>query len=212
MLTRLEALNRIAHSLGARTYLEIGVQRGHVFRLVNVAHKVGVDPDPLSAATVHETSDAYFAGLDPAVRFDLIFIDGLHLSEQVERDVENALAHLSEGGVLVLHDCDPPNETAAGREMCSGFWCGDVWRAWVAWRRLLAPWNYQTHTVDADLGLGMIHHVPWSERFRFHAGTMADCRPSPDWSAFQRQRRDVLGLVTPEWFRAWARDLKPIPR
>lgn len=212
MLTRLEALNRIAIALGARTYLEVGVQRGHVFRLMRVADKVGVDPDPLSAATVHETSDAYFAALDPAVRFDLIFIDGLHLSEQVERDVANALAHLSEGGVIMLHDCDPPSELAGGREMCSGFWCGDVWRAWVAWRRLLAPWIYQNFTVDADLGLGVIRHIAGTTRFRLNPDALAHCRENLDWPTFQAQRKTLLGLVPPEQFTTWVRGLTPIPR
>ena len=29
--------------------------------------------------------------LNPKIKFDVIFIDGLHLAEQVERDIENSL-------------------------------------------------------------------------------------------------------------------------
>lgn len=198
-LTRLEALNMIAGALGARTYLEIGVQRGLVFRVVNVDHKVGVDPDPRSAASIHRTSDAYFADLDPATRFDLIFIDGLHLAEQVEQDVVNALKHLSPGGVIMLHDCDPPTARSADRIMDPALWCGDVWRAWTRIRTFMPS----TFTVDADLGLGVISPT---EPIR----PVPESREYPTWADFYQNRADALGLVSPTDFRRWVRTLRRI--
>lgn len=209
-MTRLDVLNRLASALRAQRYLEIGVQGGQVFRLVNVPHKVGVDPDPTSAATVKVTSDAYFAGLDPSVTFDLIFVDGLHLREQVARDATNALQHLSERGVVVFHDCDPPDERAGRRELCSGFWCGDTWRAWLNIRAALPG---RTFTIDADLGLGVL--VPPSS-------VMPDAPAFPSarlgqtvgedisWAEFCAQRAALLGLVQPDAFRAWVRTLQPV--
>ncbi len=198
-MNRLEVLNRIAGAIHARTYLEIGVQEGKVLRFVNVPHKVGVDPDRTSAATLHRTSDDYFSDLDPVIRFDLIFIDGLHLAEQVEKDVANARQHLTPGGVIVLHDCDPPTERSAAREIDPNLWCGDVWKAWVKLRAELA----HTFTVDTDLGLGVI--APESSP-----------RPSPrlpipeTWTEMRARRSDALGLVSVDEFRRWVRTLTPL--
>lgn len=197
-MNRLEVLNRIAGCLNARTYLEVGVQEGKVLRFVAVPHKVGVDPDPTSAATLHRTSDDYFADLDPDVRFDLIFIDGLHLAEQVEKDVENALRHLTPGGVIVLHDCDPPTERSAQREINPSLWCGDVWKAWVKIRARFP----QSFTVDTDLGLGVIppHSQPVEPTVRL----------PETWQALQAQRVTALGLVSEDHFRRWVRTLQPL--
>lgn len=200
-MTRLEALNLMASALGARTYLEIGVQRGLVFRVVNVAHKVGVDPDPRSAASIHRTSNDYFADLDPATRFDLIFIDGLHLAEQVEQDVANALKHLTPGGVIMLHDCSPPTKRSAEREIDPALWCGDVWRAWVRIRAFMPS----TFTVDTDLGLGVISPTD-------------PIRPVPEphvyatWEDLDQHRQTALGLVPVPEFRRWVRTLPRLAR
>ena len=202
-MTRLDLLNLIAAVTRAKTYLEVGVQGGLVFKLVNVPNRVGVDPDPRSAATVHQTSDDYFAALDPSVKFDLIFIDGLHLAEQVERDAANALSHLSEDGVIVFHDCDPPNEQAGQRDMCAGYWCGDTWKAWL---KVRAVNDRQTLTVDTDLGLGVILPIT--------VGRVADqsCHLLSDlswldqpgaWSTFQQNRSALLNLVSPTAARTW---------
>ena len=44
------------------------------------------------------------------VKFDLIFIDGLHLANQVQKDIENSLKFIKDEGFIVLHDCNPPSE------------------------------------------------------------------------------------------------------
>ena len=57
------------------------------------------------------TSDAFFSQNNQI--FDLIFIDGLHYSHQVLRDINNALRWLSPTGTIVLHDCNPSTEARA---------------------------------------------------------------------------------------------------
>ena len=151
-MQRYELLTRLARHLGARSYLEIGVQQGVTFHQIPVTRKVGVDPDPGSAATVKLTSDAFFAQNQEA--FDLIFIDGLHQAEQVIKDIHNALDILRAGGVLVVHDCDPPTERSGQPEPCSGVWCGDVWKAWGFLQLQLM--DHLFLCVDTDLGCGLI--------------------------------------------------------
>ena len=197
-MTRTEILNLLAERLGARKYLEIGVQTGRNFEAVAVAWKVGVDPDRRSKATVHWTSDAYFADLDrKPVRetFDLVFVDGLHHSDQVERDIRNALRYLTPGGAIVVHDCDPPTERSGQRKVCGGVWCGDVFRGWIAFR---AGTDRETFTVDTDLGCGVVLDRP--------AGAPALPNVEPDsvsdlsWGDFYAQRAALLGLVSPNVF------------
>lgn len=186
-MNRWDLLNQIAARIGARTYLEIGVQGGHAFSRVEVERKVGVDPDPSSAATIHLPSDAYFASLDSEERFDLVFVDGLHHREQVVRDVENSIRHLSPGGAIVVHDCNPPTERAGGRAMCGGVWCGDVWRGWIDLRRSL---DREAFVVDTDLGCGVIldgDPTPPAES------------GDPTWIQFANDRAGWLNLVSVDY-------------
>lgn len=188
-MNRWDLINSIAARIGARTYLEIGVQAGHTISRVEVDRIVGVDPDPSSAATIHLPSDAYFGTLDAAdssERFDLVFVDGLHHREQVVRDVENSIRYLSDGGVIVVHDCNPPTEKAGGRAMCGGVWCGDVWRGWIDLRRSL---DRECFVVDADLGCGVI----------LEGDPTPPIDPEdPSWISFESNRSDWLNLVSVE--------------
>ena len=218
-LSRLEVLNRLAAQLRARTYLEIGVQTGIVFRSVNVAHKVGVDPDPSSAATMHMTSDQFFADLadgypsfpagpDGRRTADLIFIDGLHHAEQVAKDAANALSCLTPGGVIVFHDCDPPTEISQRREIADpGCWCGDTWRAWVALNRALdATPGLSVFTVDTDLGLGVV-----STSRLFPVPTPGPVEPvAMPYEMFRANRFDLLKLWSVQWFLEWLPSVDPI--
>ncbi len=51
------------------------------------------------------TSDEFFATNDR--HFDVIFVDGLHESEQVLKDVSAALDILNPNGFVFMHDCNP---------------------------------------------------------------------------------------------------------
>ena len=70
--TRADVINFYAKKIGAKSYLEIGVQTGATFHAVQIDHKVGVDPDPHSEATIHTTSDLFFS-LN-GEKFDIIFV------------------------------------------------------------------------------------------------------------------------------------------
>lgn len=197
-MTRTEMLNALAARLGASRYLEIGVQTGRNFAKVDVAWKVGVDPDRRSKATVFWTSDAYFADLDrkeTGETFDLVFVDGLHHADQVERDIRNALRYLTPGGAIVVHDCDPPTERSGQRKVCGGVWCGDVFRGWIRFR---ATTDRVTFTVDADLGCGVVLDRPAS------SPALPDVDPdslsSLEWKDFHADRGRLLGLISPRGF------------
>ena len=91
-------------------YLEIGVEYGYTFNNTHFINKVGVDPDPKfdNNAIVKLTSDDYFAS-NINDTFNAIFIDGMHHCENVARDFNNSLKHLSNGGIIFIDDCIPLN-------------------------------------------------------------------------------------------------------
>ena len=73
-------------------------------------------------------------------KFDLIFIDGLHLFEQVLKDFINSVNHINTGGVIVIDDTVPIDEFSAlpSQKDCyrliiesgrhnDGSWQGDVY-------------------------------------------------------------------------------------
>lgn len=150
---RIDFLNEIAEQNKAQTYLEIGCRDDECFANIKIPHKVGVDP--VSGGTVRLTSDEFFCRNKET--FDLIFIDGLHLYEQVLRDISNALAVLNPVGTIVLHDCLPLTAEAQYRRQCNRIWNGDVWKAMVEFRT--RP-DLDAATCLIDHGLGIIRPRP----------------------------------------------------
>lgn len=163
-MTRTDILNQIIKKCGYTTYLEIGVQHGVNFKAIECEEKVGVDPEPLCEVEnphfiIKDTSDEFFNtwGKGAGQTFDLIFIDGLHHADQVQRDFENSLEILSDNGTIVFHDCNPPTELHQRVPRQSKEWNGDVWKAWV---RLVEASKYLQHPqsvycIDTDFGVGI---------------------------------------------------------
>lgn len=133
-------------------YLEIGVNQGNTFNALKAGTKVAVDPKFLFdheevAATVpgtsfwETTSDDYFGRIaTPETKFDVIYLDGLHTSEQTIRDLINAISFLKGDGVVVIDDVFPCSYIASLENRnhsrilsratvgTSSPWMGDVYR------------------------------------------------------------------------------------
>jgi SAM-dependent methyltransferase len=139
-----QCLERYAYS----SYLEIGCDQNDNFNAIDCDNKTGVDPK--SGGTIRSTSDEFFAVNQQS--FDLIFIDGLHHSGQVQADVKNALACLKPNGTIVLHDCLPVSEAqqAVPREQL--VWNGDCWKA-VTWLRTLPEIDVAVGKFDHGVGV-----------------------------------------------------------
>lgn len=152
-MNRITIIQSFINKNNYKNYLEIGVQGGHCFSEIKCETKVGVDPDKSSKATVHETSDDFFAGNKE--KFDIIFIDGLHHSDQVEKDIINSLACLAEGGTVLMHDCLPTNEFMQLIPLTSQCeWTGDTWKAYVKLRQERSDLNMKV--CNTDWGVGII--------------------------------------------------------
>lgn len=151
-MIRIQIINSIIKKIKAKSYLEIGIDSGDVFRSILCKHKVAVDPVWSTPATHHLTSDDFF--IKNKETFDIIFIDGLHHADQVEKDIKNSLSILNEGGVIICHDLLPENYEQQVIPFVQGKWTGDVWKAFVKLRQ--TAHDLQMFTVDVDMGLGII--------------------------------------------------------
>ena len=114
-MERSDIINTLINTYNYSSYLEIGYGTGYTFRKINATTKIGVDggngTHASDSVVIRLRSDDYFKMLKEqgGSKFDVIFIDGSHLCEDVEKDLTNALEFLNEGGSIVMHDCSPPN-------------------------------------------------------------------------------------------------------
>ena len=147
--TRFDIINKLINSKKFKSYLEIGCQSDVNFSKIKIENKVGVDPQ--SGGTLRMTSDEFFSQNKDT--FDLIFIDGLHIHEQVLKDIDNSLKVLNENGVILLHDCLPAKIWHQTIPQTHSSWNGDVWKSIVQSR---TREDIDTYTIKADQGLGLI--------------------------------------------------------
>lgn len=202
--SRIAIVNHLIRVNGYRSYLEIGVRRkGSMFDGIHCDTRISVDPDPAAEADYAMPSDEYFDQYDH--RFDIVFIDGNHTGEQVERDLLNALSRLNPGGVILLHDMNPPTRFHARAVYeVAGLhpsWNGTSWKGYVALRRTRT--DLAMCVVDTDWGVGIVH--PGDQRLYPHS-----CDSYDDLA---RNRKEILNLISVSDFlklydRPLARDIR----
>lgn len=189
-MNRIEIINGLITKNNYKSYLEIGVQGGHCYELITCKNKIGVDPDRSSAATIHKTSDDFFK--DNKELFDIIFIDGLHHSEQGYKDLENSLICLNRGGTIVMHDCLPTSKRMQEIPLQEqNEWTGDIWKAFVKARCEME--DVEMCTVNCDWGCGII---------REGEQKLLDIEIPLNYENFLKHKESWLNVISPEQFKA----------
>lgn len=190
-MLRTDVLNRLIERHDYHSYLEIGVWHpSRNFAHILARQKLGVDPFiPRESGILTCTSDDFFSS-HPDAKFDLIFVDGDHRFQQVEKDVRNAVQRINAGGAVVMHDCYPKSEAEAAAEKLTGSdpWCGGAYRVFLGYRRDAA---YRARCVDCDHGIGII---------RLGAGQTTSIPADFEFAEFLANAREWLGLISPEAF------------
>jgi len=105
-----------------------------------------------------------FVQMDQNKKFDLIFIDGMHTEEYVDRDIINSLKHLNPGGMVCLHDTVVYRRNSQvelneyNNELVE--WNGTTWKSITK----LQYQNLEFYTIDnGDFGLTCILYIPYHE-------------------------------------------------
>ena len=157
-MNRTDIINYLIERYNYKSYLEIGVQypQSNFFK-VEIEYKTGVEPYPvadlLHKHIVELTSDMFFKSLEHNVKYDIIFIDGLHTREQCLADILNSLKHLTDNGTILVHDCLPTAEYQTSIEDNGREWTGDVWKSIVD---IKEKDGLDISTIDTDWGIGCI--------------------------------------------------------
>ena len=195
-----EIINRIIKKYNYQNYLEIGVRHpdGN-FNLIDIDHKDGVDPVPLGPEINYPiSSDEFFdliKGHDD-IKYDIIFIDGLHLHHQVFKDIQNSLNHLEENGTIILHDCNPITEDRQVEEYIMGKpWNGTTWKGWVEYR--CKRDELEMFVIDADEGCGIIRK---GKQNIWNKDEYNNCIK---YSYLNKNRKALLNLISFDEFIKW---------
>lgn len=157
-------------------YIEIGVSNGKSLALARKKTIViGIDPmtaipenlvfvSPENNPKLFKmTSDDFFANVNvnEAMEhpcFDMAFIDGLHIFEQVLRDFINLEKYAKPDSIIFVHDCLPVNSRVADRIRQAAFWIGDVWKIIPCLKELRPDLNIVTLPAQPS-GLALIRNL-----------------------------------------------------
>ena len=191
----------------ATKYLEIGVRNPESnYNKILAIEKYGVDPGIENKSNPVEfkmTSDDFFTKLKDGeilkknTKFDVIFIDGLHKANQVEKDIYNSLKYISDNGFIVIHDCNPPTEfhcresydfdlSPAGK-----MWNGTVWKAFY---KLRFDKNVYCACIDSDWGIGIVSKLNYFKQLK------KNINPYFEFDIFDANRAESLNLLSYQKF------------
>ncbi len=186
-MTRYDIINHLIRTYDYKSYLEIGTQHGQCFKEIVIDKKVCVDPDKKYDYLTYEmTSDTFFKY--NTEKFDIIFVDGLHLEEQSTKDIRNSLEILNENGTVVVHDCLPHCE-----EFINVCWNGTVFRSIID-LRYNNP-NVEVEVIDTDNGCGII---------RKNTQTLYNKVPltlAKTYDYYSNNKKDLMNIISVEEFK-----------
>ena len=98
------------------------------------------------------TSDKFFQD-NSNLKFDVIFIDGLHEYIQCQKDCINSMKHLNPDGIILFHDLLPRSYFEEKTPKKQSPWLGDVWKVAV---ELSNSKNVDFKIINIDFGIGVL--------------------------------------------------------
>ena len=185
-MLRSDIINYLIKKYNLNMYLEIGIGDGSNFNLIECDDKSSVDPffdslngqNELNPPTYRMTSNEYFEKHNK--KYDLIFVDGLHTSEQTLLDIQNSLKCINENGFVLAHDTLPLNEYDTRLE-----YNGTCWKA-IAFLRCNSD-NLIIQTINTDHGVSIIKFGK-SEKYNFKYDDI-------DFNYYHNNKKQLLNII-----------------
>lgn len=234
-MNRWDIINKFIETRNYLTYKELGYYKGWSFDRINARWKVAIDPNPSKTPEMEQapygsavhlqgfgeyeasdapteaiykmTSDEFFEEPWLPKSASVFFIDGLHEHTQVYRDIQNCLKNLVPGGVIILHDMNPPTleHTTTGIDGC---WTGDAYKAFLQFQKEnIQDRKYSCTVVDTDWGVGIIEANPHFSSTTTNESTGLEesrrqffQRGINDWEYFDKHRKELLNLISVDEF------------
>jgi hypothetical protein len=157
MHNRTNCINELISFRKYESYLELGIYQMVTFNSINCAKKTSVDLD--HDCDYKMSTDDFFEINEN--KFDIIFIDANHTEPFLTRDIINSLKCLNEGGVIICHDVNPPDEHSQKDE-------NNLYQtAWKAFVKFRLTSTYLTYSFPDDCGLGIIDTKYPNEDIKF---------------------------------------------
>lgn len=213
---RTAIINYLLTLVQGDNYLEIGVRDPKKnFTEILCKNKYSVDPGiefENNPVDFKMDSDTFFKHLSQGdlsissdIKFDIIFIDGLHRSFQVEKDILNSLDYISNDGFIIVHDCNPASEFHQRenynyRNSPAGtFWNGTTWKAFYKFRHQHGLYSI---CFDTDWGVGVFSK---KKHLQFNNIKTSLANPYFEYSIFNSNKKIHLNLTD---FNAWKNEVK----
>lgn len=214
-MMRWDIINHLIKKNNYKTYIEIGYFKGWSFDRIECESKTAVDPNPSKTedqmnmrvdseqhslikdesgeySRIHNlwkmTSDKFFSTIPKDRRYDIVFIDGLHESTQVDRDIQNALKHLNKGGTIVMHDCLPTSLEMVTTGTQLGEWTGDCYKSFI---NFTTGGRCDFAVVDTDYGVGIIQN---------YIGLPQSMNLDYSFEDFQKDKNKLMNIISVEEF------------
>jgi hypothetical protein len=190
-MNKINIINHLINKFGYQKYLEIGVMfKKNNFDQIKCDYKISVDPGNYDTYDYNMTSNDFFE--QNKEKFDIIFIDGLHLAEQVDKDIENSLNILNNNGIIVLHDTNPPTEfhaceTYPSESPAYPYWNGTVWKSIFKLRKTRK--DIEVYTYDCDWGVTVLKKCLNTELIDINNEYYT-------FSIFDKNRNKILNLIS----------------
>lgn len=206
-MIRTDIINFLIYKNDFKNYLEIGVSTGENINHVIAENKDGVDPglgiysNLSNLVNFKMTSDEFFARNQK--QYDFIFIDGLHETEQVDKDISNSLKFLNKDGMILLHDTLPVSFESQEVPRKTKVWNGDVWKSIVKLK--FSRTDLEIQTVDTDMGCTIV---------KFGVQKIIDSvslSTALTWEYFETHKKDLLGIITVDEFKDKMFNYKLLP-
>jgi predicted O-methyltransferase YrrM len=128
-----EFIGILASIYKPNTYVELGLYEGETFKyiiphskkLYGIDLKSNIYLEALkkysNVEIQYTTTDNFFENFN--VGIDMAFIDADHCFESALKDFDNIFKRLNPGGIIILHDTDPDNDS-----LINPLRCGDSYR------------------------------------------------------------------------------------
>jgi hypothetical protein len=236
MLNRVQIVKQLIKAKKAKNYLEIGVNTGACFLRIRAPRKMAVDPSfkmsvgrklkyfiknpgNINNHYYEVPSDDFFASNRAMLeenKPDVTLVDGLHTYEQSLRDIVNSIEASNEGGVVVVHDCNPLTEAAGWpaesinhikSQDIPGYtnvWNGDVWKA-IVYLRSQRP-DLEVFVLDCDHGVGIVTKKSMGEGLDFTKEQVDQLT----YKDFEKNRIRFLNLKPASYFDTFLQQVKAL--
>jgi hypothetical protein len=149
-------INKAISQFSTCNYLEIGVAENDVFNSIPLPIKNKFGVDPFSGGNYRMTSDNFFKKYRQ-LKFDVIFVDGLHHYLSCQKDVINSMNVLNKSGIILIDDLIPKSSLEAAVPRKHDYWTGDVWKVAV---ELFNSKNVEFKIINIDSGIGVLKLKP----------------------------------------------------